>query len=453
MLVQVKRGLDIPLSGKPQQRIEDCSPPSHVAVVFRSYHNLKPHLKVSVGDEVAKGQVLVENKVLPGVCYTSSASGVVEAIHRGERRKLLSIVIRAEGQRDRQFDKFNEDQLASLDREQVQSQLLTSGLWTTLRTRPYSETPEPDSIPSSIFVTAMDSRPLAADPQAIIAATSAQSQYFDAGLKVLSRLRDSTLYVCVAEGSQIAVSEDQQLKRVEFSGPHPAGLLGTHIHFLDPIYGDKTVWGISYQDVIAIGELFLTGTYPPHRVISFAGPAVKNPRLLRVQIGTPLHDICDGELNTGAVRIIAGSPLDGSDFIEETAYLGAFELQVSVLPKQAQTPLLAWLRPGLNLFSITRAFPLSSFGKDKPKWSFTCMQNGSKRAIVPIALYERVMPLDLLATQLIKSLLVMDTDTSQQLGCLELDEEDLALCSYVCPGKHDLGPILRRNLEKIKQEG
>ncbi len=453
MLIEVKKGLDIPLSGEPEQRIEDRAPPSRVAVVFRAYHNLKPHLNVSVGDEAAKGQVLAENKVLPGVCYTSPASGVIEAIHRGERRKLLSIVIRLEGQRNRQFDKFDVDQLASLDRAQVQSQLLTSGLWTTLRTRPYSETPEPDSMPHSIFVTAMDSRPLAADPQVVITATKKQSQYFNAGLKILSRLGDNTIYVCVAQGSKITVPENQQLKRVEFSGPHPAGLLGTHIHFLDPIYGDKTVWGIGYQDVVAIGELFLTGIYPAHRVISFAGPAVKSPRLLRVQIGTPLHDICSGELHTDAARIIAGSPLDGSDIVEETAYLGAFELQVSVLPKQAQVPLLAWLRPSLNLFSITRAFPLSSFGKDKPKWSFTCMQNGSKRAIVPIALYERVMPLDLLATQLIKSLLVMDTDTSQQLGCLELDEEDLALCAYVCPGKHDLGPILRRNLEKIKQEG
>ena len=453
MLIQVKKGLDIPLSGKPEQRIEDCSPPPHVAVVFRAYHSLKPHLNVSVGDEVAKGQVLVENKVLPGVCYTSPASGVVEAIHRGDRRKLLSVVIRCEGQHHRQFDKFGEDQLASLDRERVQSQLLTSGLWTTLRARPYSETPEPDSIPNSIFVTAMDSRPLAADPQVIIAATSAQSQYFNSGLKILSRLGEGTIYVCVAKDSSITVPDDPQLKRVEFSGPHPAGLLGTHIHFLDPIYGSKTVWGIGYQDVIAIGKLFLTGRYSARRVISFAGPAVKNPRLLRVQIGTSLHDICSGELNDEAVRIIAGSPLDGSDVVEETAYLGAFELQVSVLPKQAETPSLAWIRPSLNLFSITRAFPLSSLGKDKPKWSFTCMQNGSKRAVVPIGLYERVMPLDLLATQLIKSLLVMDTDTSQQLGCLELDEEDLALCSYVCPGKHDLGPILRSNLEKIKQEG
>ena len=452
MLIQIKKGLDIPISGEPESRIENHPSPERVALVFRSYHNLKPYLSVSVGDAVACGQVLVENKTLPGVCYTSPASGVVEAIHRGERRKLLSIVIRTEGQESVAFDRFSDAQLESLSREQVQAQLLTSGLWTTLRTRPYSETPAPDSTPHSIFVTAMDSRPLAADPQIVLDASTEQARYFTAGLKILSHLSDGLIYVCVAENSKITVPTDEQLKRVEFSGPHPAGLLGTHIHFLDPIYGDKTVWGIGYQDVIAIGELFLTGSYPTQRIISFAGPAVKNPRLLRVRLGTPLNDLCAGELEDGAVRVIAGSPLDGADVVEETAYLGAYDLQVSALPERMEPPFLAWLRPGLNLFSVTRAFPLSFLRRDK-QWSFTCMQNGSKRAVVPIALYERVMPLDLLATQLIKSLLVLDTDTSQSLGCLELDEEDLALCSYVCPSKYDLGPILRMNLEKIKQEG
>ena len=453
MLIQIKKGLDIPVAGEPELRVEDAAAPESVALVFRAYHNLKPHLDVSVGDAVACGQALVENKALPGVCYTSPASGIVEAIHRGERRKLLSIVIRTEGQRYVDFNRLSDAQAASLTREQVQAALLSSGLWTSLRTRPYSETPSPNSTPRSIFVTAIDSRPLAADPQVVMAASEELSRYFTTGLRILLQLSDGNLYVCVAKDSKITVPNDRRLKRVEFAGPHPAGLLGTHIHFLDPIHSNKTVWGIGYQDVIAIGELFLTGIYPTHRIISFAGPAVKNPRLLRVRLGASLNDICNGELKTGKVRVIAGSPLDGTDVIEETAYLGMFDSQISVLHEQAETPLLAWLRPSLNLFSVTRAFPLALFGRNKPRWSFTCMQNGSKRALVPIGLYERVLPLDLLATQLIKSLLILDTDTSQRLGCLELDEEDLALCSYVCPSKHDLGPILRMNLAKIKREG
>jgi len=453
MLIKIKKGLDIPIPGAPRQFIEDCALPLRAALVFRGYHNLKPHLNVSVGDAVACGQALVENKVLPGVCYVSPLSGVVEAIHRGERRKLLSIVVRREGQRCIELDKVDESQLSSISSEEVRTRLLSSGLWTTLRTRPYSETPAADSTPHSIFVTAMDSRPLAADPQTIIAALPQQSRYFSAGLKILLRLGSGSVYVCVAKDSKIVVPNDERLKRVEFCGPHPAGLLGTHIHFLDPIYGDKTVWGIGYQDVIAMGELFLTGIYPTQRVIAYAGPAIKRPRLLRIHLGTPFSEIGDGELQSEAVRVIAGSPLDGSDVTEETAYLSTADLQISVLPEKTEPPLLAWLRPGLNLFSVTRAFPLSTFNRRQPKWSFSCMQNGSKRAIVPIGLYERVMPLDLLATQLIKSLLVMDTDTSQSLGCLELDEEDLALCSYVCPGKHDFGPILRMNLEQIQREG
>ena len=453
MLIQIKKGLDIPIPGQPQQHIEECAPRRRAALVFRGYKDLKPHLKVSVGDAVACGQTLVENKTLPGVCYVSPLSGVVEAIHRGERRKLLSIVLRREGNNYIKFEKTDEQQLASLSRAQVQSQLLSSGLWTALRTRPYSETPPPDTTPHSIFVTAMDSRPLATDPQVVINASPQQSRYFVAGLRILSCLGSGTVYVCVAKNSNIAVPQAQRLKRVEFCGPHPAGLLGTHIHFLDPIYGNKTVWGIGYQDVIAIGELFLTGSYPTQRIIAFAGPAVKRPRLLRVHLGTAFADLSEGELQAGKVRVIAGSPLDGDDIVDETAYLSAFDLQISALPEQAEMPFLAWLRPGLNLFSVTRAFPLSAVRRKRAQWSFSCMQNGSKRAIVPIGLYERVMPLDLLATQLIKSLLVMDTDTSQSLGCLELDEEDLALCSYVCPGKHDFGPLLRMNLEQIKREG
>ena len=453
MLIQIKKGLDIPIPGKPQQRITDGFSPARTALVFRGYRNLKPRLNVSRGDEVACGQALVENKALPGVCYVSPASGVIEAIHRGERRKLLSIVIRSQGQNHIEFNQYSEEQVASLSRTEIQTQLLSSGLWATLCTRPYSETPSPEDSPHSIFVTAMDSRPLAADPQVVVTALPEQSRYFTAGLRILSRLGNVTVYVCVAKDSKIVVPNDAQLKRVEFCGPHPAGLLGTHIHFLDPIYDGKIVWGIGYQDVIAIGELFLTGIYPTRRIIALAGPAVKNPRLMRVHLGTPLSDISNGELQAGVARVIAGSPLDGSKVVDETAYLSPFDLQVSALPEQAEMPFLAWLRPGLNLFSITRAFPFSSFRRRQTKWSFSCMQNGSKRAIVPIGLYERVLPMDLLATQLIKSLLVKDTDAAQRLGCLELAEEDLALCSYVCPGKHDFGPILRMNLETIKQEG
>lgn len=452
MLIQINKGLDIPVPGIPEQKIEPgpISPTS--ALVLREYHNLKPRLNVAVGDTVVRGQALVEHKVLPGVCYTSPASGVVQAIHRGARRQLLSIVIVTEGQYSKQFAVFQFGQLATLSRERVRAILLESGLWPLLRTRPYSDTPRPNSVPHSIFVTAIDTRPLAPDPQIIIGKDTEQARFFEAGLHLLSRLGDGAVYVCVSQDSQITVPDTPPFQRVEFSGPHPAGLVGTHIHFLDPVHGDKIVWTIGYQDVIAIGELFLTGSYPVQRVIALAGPAVHRPRLLRVPLGTPLSEISSGEVAEGAVRVIAGSPLDGVAPPPETAYLGMTDLQLSVLYEQQETAFLAWLRPGLKLFSATRAF-IPRWMRRNPELSFTCMQNGSPRAMVPIGIYERVFPLELLPTQLLKSLLVLDTDVLQELGGLELDEEDLALCSYVCPSKHEFGSLLRASLDKIREEG
>ena len=452
MLIQINKGLDIPIPGTPEQTIAPGPVPSIAALVLREYRNLKLRVRVAVGDTVVRGQVLVEHKALTGVCYTSPASGMVTAIERGARRQLQSIVIAVEGQRSRQFSTFAFEQLNTLSRERVQTQLLESGLWPLLRTRPYSDTPEPDSTPHSIFVTAIDTRPLSADPQVVIGYAPEQSRFFEAGLHLLARLGDGTVYVCVAPGAQIEVPATAPFQRVEFAGPHPAGLVGTHIHFLDPIHSDKTVWTVAYQDVIAMGELFMTGHYPVQRVVALAGPAVRKPRLLRVSLGTPLSDIVRDEIEHGAVRIIAGSPLDGVAPNAETAYLGTTDLQISALHEKGETAFLAWLRPGLKRHSITRAF-IPNWMRRERTLSFTCMQNGSPRALVPIGVYERVFPLELLPTQLLRSLLVLDTDTLQKLGGLELDEEDLALCSYVCPSKHEFGPLLRMSLEKIKREG
>lgn len=358
---------------------------------------------------------------------------------------LQSVVIEAEGDESVAFDSFTAAELASLTVEQVKKNLTGSGLWTALRTRPFSTSPAVDSMPRAIFVTAMDTNPLAADPTIVIAQRSAD---FSNGLTVLSRLSDK-VYLCKKAGASIPSVPAVQVE--EFDGPHPAGLPGTHIHFLDPVSIKKVVWHINYQDVIAIGALFTSGQLNAERVISLAGPVVKNPRLLKTVLGASLAELTAGELQDGQNRIISGSVLAGAAASGVHGYLGRFHNQVSVLAEGYDKQFLGWVMPGSDKFSVTRAY--LSHLNPKRLFNMTTTTNGSSRAMVPIGNYERVMPLDILPTLLLRDLLVSDSDGAVSLGCLELDEEDLALCTFVCPGKYDYGVALRDCLTTIQKEG
>jgi Na+-transporting NADH:ubiquinone oxidoreductase subunit A len=315
-----------------------------------------------------------------------------------------------------------------------------------LRTRPYSKIPVPGSQPHSLFVTAMDTNPLSADPALVIAAASTD---FSAGLQVLTRLMDGPVHLCVAAGADIQAVEG--VTRHEFSGPHPAGLVGTHIHFIDPVSAGKTVWHIGYQDVIAIGRLFLTGRLDTARVVALSGPSVVNPLLLRTRLGASIADLTQGCLRAGDIRLISGSVLSGRRAEGPLGYLGRYHNQVSALEEGAQRTFMRYLSPGADAHSALPIY-VSSL-KPAKTFAMNCNTNGSERAMVPLGNYEKVMPLDILPTQLLRALIVGDTETAQKLGCLELDEEDLALCTYVCVGKYEYGPILRKNLSRIEKEG
>lgn len=448
-MIEIRRGLDLPITGKPEQSIVPGSPVRSVAVVGSDYHGMKPTMAVQVGDKVTLGQQLFSDKKTPGVIYTSPAAGIVAAIHRGPRRVLQSVVIDIEGDDEEHFASYAAAELSSLSRDQVQDNLLRSGQWTALRTRPYSKVPAPDSQPHSIFVTAMDTQPLAGDPRQVIAESIDD---FNNGLSVLSRLTEGKVYVCTAADAQLELKTSDRINVHGFAGPHPAGNAGTHIHFLDPVgVGHKTVWSIGYQDVIAFGKLFTSGRISVERVVALAGPQVEKPQLLRTRLGANLDELTAGLLLPGENRVISGSVFGGRQSLGPFAFLGRYHNQVSVLLEGRERPFLHYLSLGSNRFS---AFPiyLSKFLKGK-QFNFTTSTNGSERAMVPVGTYERVMPLDILPTQLLRALIVGDTETAQQLGCLELDEEDLALCTFVCPGKYEYGPILRENLTTIEREG
>ncbi|MBJ3816213.1 Na(+)-translocating NADH-quinone reductase subunit A [Shimwellia pseudoproteus] len=447
-MIKINKGLNLPVAGAPVQHIEEGPAIASVAVLGEEYIGMRPSMRVQEGDLVRKGQVLFEDKKNPGVWFTAPGAGRVTAINRGDRRVLESVVITLEGEEAIAFDQHPVESLATLNPAVAEQQLLASGMWTALRTRPFSKSPVPGSRPDAIFVTAIDTNPLSADPQPII---TRQRAMFDAGLSVLARLTSGKVHVCQSCGGMLGGHPCGQVTFNEFAGPHPAGLVGTHIHFLAPVSMTRKVWHVNYQDVIAIGHLFVNGELWTERVVALGGPQVKNPRLLRTRLGASLMDLTAGELADGENRIISGSVLSGVNAAGPRAWLGRFHLQVSVLKEGREKELFGWVMPGKEKYSVTRT-TLGHFLKHK-LFSFTTDTHGGERSMVPIGSYERVMPLDILATPLLRDLLSGDTDSAQALGCLELDEEDLALCTYVCPGKYEYGPVLRSVLTRIEQEG
>ncbi len=445
-MIRIKRGLDIPIQGAPRQVIENAPAARAVAVVGFDYVGMKPTMAVAVGDRVKLGQELFSDKKTAGVRYTAPAAGVVSAINRGARRVLQSVVIEVEGDEAEAFPTCTPGNLP--DAQSIRDTLQQSGQWTALRTRPYSKVPALDAEAAAIFVTAIDTHPLAADPAVIVAE---QPEVFALGLDLLARLTAGKLYLCKAPDAALPAGSAGNIETAAFAGPHPAGLAGTHIHFLESAGNERVVWTIGYQDVIAVGRLFLDGRLYTERVVALGGPQVENPRLLRTRVGVDLQALCAGQLKNGENRMISGSVLGGRAVSGGTAYLGRYHNQVSVLLEGRKREFMGWFSPGFRKHSNLRIYVTGFLGA-KPL-PMTTTTNGSERAMVPVGSYERIMPLDILPTQLLRALIVGDTEMAQALGCLELEEEDLALCSYVCPGKYEYGPILRDNLTRIETEG
>ncbi len=451
-VITIKRGLDIPIAGEPLQQIDGAPKTTQVALIGEEYVGLKPTMMVEVGDRVTKGQVLFEDKKTPGVLFTAPASGVVSAINRGERRVLQSVVIDCDAEQTT-AKVIEPTELTSLNHESVKQALVKSGLWTAFRTRPFSRVPQLDATPAGIFVTAVDTNPLAADPRVVIAT---QPQAFEAGLYVLSLLTSGKVYLCQDDGeSLLSATSKYDLSRVSvqgFNGVHPAGLVGTHIHSLLPVSIERQVWHLGYQDVIAFGKLFLTGELYTDRIVALAGPNVLKPRLVRTQLGAKLSEWVAPEIDQRQSRIVSGSLLSGHTAAGVYDYLGRFHNQVSVLTENDRQEVLPWVRHDSNKFSLT-GIMMSGFSRTKKLFDFTTHAGGSPRAMMAFGRLDHVMPLDILPILLVRDLVVRDTDEAQLLGALELDEEDLALCTFVCPGKYDFGKELRACLDIIEREG
>jgi Na+-transporting NADH:ubiquinone oxidoreductase subunit A len=445
----IRRGLDLPISGEPEQRIEPGPRVTRVGLVGEDYIGMKPTMLVAEGDSVLLGQPVMEDKKNRGVLFTAPAAGTVVAVNRGAKRKFESLVIEVQGDDAVDFPGVGTSPIESMDRTTLAGNLVLSGLWTSFRTRPFGVVPSISSTPHSIFVTAIDTNPLAADPSVVLAGREEQ---FSVGLTVLSRLTPGKVFVCRSPRVKVAGGLDSRIQVEVFQGPHPAGLPGTHIHFLDPVGPEKTVWYLNYQDVVAIGAFFLTGRLDTRRVISLAGPVVNRPRLLETRLGAQVDQLVAGELHPDVVsRVISGSVLCGRAAAGPVNFLGRYHLQISALQEGNQREFLGWQGPGFDKYSVTNIFA-SALSKGK-KFALTTSTGGSERAMVPLGTYEKVVPMDILPTQLLRSLIVRDTEQAQRLGALELEEEDVALCTFVCPGKYEYGTLLRDNLTTIQREG
>ncbi len=449
---RLKRGLDLPLAGEPQQVIHPARRCTRVAVLGADPVGLKPSFAVQPGDRVQRGQLLFEDKAAPGVRYTAPAAGVVSAIHRGDKRAFQSLVIDIDGddaaEAQTAFAAYSGAPPERLAGEAVRALLLESGLWTALRTRPFSRVPDPASSPRALFITAMDTRPHAPSVDVVLAG---RMDDFHAGVACLAKLTAGTTFVCVAAGSSVTAPAVAGVRLETFDGPHPAGNAGTHIHLLCPVDLERTVWHIGYQDVAAVGRLFTTGRLDVERVIALAGPPVQRPRLLRTRLGASTDELIDGELMAGHQRIVSGSVLDGRTAMGAVhGYLGRYHQQVSALAEAGERELFGWIAPGADKFSVWGVV-LGAWRRGA-KLALTTTTNGGSRAMVPIGSFERVMPLDLMPTFLLRALLMRDDERAEALGALELDEEDLALCTFVCPGKAEYGPLLRDALHRIEKE-
>jgi Na+-transporting NADH:ubiquinone oxidoreductase subunit A len=456
---KITKGLDLPISGRPMQVVRETARTSRVAVMADDFPGMKPRMHVEEGQTVKRGQALFEDRKRPGVVHTAPGAGRIIGIHRGARRVLQSVVIDLSDSEQAgtpgpnelaSFASYSGRAAGELARSEIRDLLVESGQWTALRERPYSKVPLPETVPNAIFVTAIDTAPHAPLPEVVLAD---RRDDFERGLRLIAKLTDGATYLCLKEFSDLADGLDAPVRVEYFSGPHPAGTPGLHIHLLAPVGRNKTAWYIGYQDVAAIGRLFATGEIDVERVVALGGPPVTDPRLIRTRLGASTDEIAGPQGEEGQeIRLISGDVLSGKKAGGDLfGYLGRYDVQVSVIAEDREKEFMGWALPGPGSFSVYNTF-ISAFTGVK-SFDMTSSTHGSTRAMVPTGSYEDVMPMDILPTFLLRAMMVGDIERAEQLGALELDEEDLALCTFVCHSKVDYGPILRKNLEMIENEG
>ncbi len=445
---QITKGKNISLKGSAEKKIVDISLPQILAVQPTDFKGLKPRLAVKVGDTVKVGSAILTDKAIEGLKIVSPASGEVIAVNRGEKRALLSIIIKTDGKQDAEsFQKLTKTEIKNISRLSAIQILKDGGLWAVIRQRPFSKIANPDIIPKSIFVHAMNTEPLAADVDFIL---NNKAEDFQIGLRIIKSLTEGKVYLCTDTNMQSqALQKAEGVECHQFSGPHPAGNVSTHIHYIDPINKGDHVWYIEAQDVLRIAELFLNGKYTSERIVALTGEGVNNRVYVKTNIGAPISALLEGNDLTGK-RCISGSVLSGADVGKE-GFLRFYDSQITVIPEGGERKFLGWLMPGADKYTFSKTF-LSAFLSER-KYSLDTDVNGSDRAMVMNNVYDAYVPLDIMTYFLLKAVLSGNIEEAEELGILECDEEDFALCAFACPSKTDVGGIIRQGLDLIEKEG
>lgn len=444
--VKVKRGFDIKISGVPEKVIHGEVKSSLYGVRPVDFPGLVPRLCVKPGEKVQAGSPLFFDKTNPIIRFASPVSGSVVAVTRGDRRKILEVVVEKDG--DDYFN-FGKADPVTLTRDQVKEKLLASGLWPAVRQRPYHVVANPADLPKAIFISGFDTAPLAPDYNFIMENSSLSS--FNTGINALRKLTDGAVNL-VLDGRLKSgnVLENIQGVRISyFSGPHPAGNVGVHIHHLDPLDKGEIIWFINLQDVISVGRLFEEGVYRHDRIIAFTGSEVLNPRYYTIRSGCSVKEMTGGNVNDGKLRYISGNVLTGR-MIDPEGYLGYYDSQITVIQEGDHYEFFGWAKPGVNKLSFYRTF-LSSLFPAK-SYRLDTNFNGGERAFVMTGQYEKVVPMDIYPMQLLKAILAEDIDMMENLGIYEIAEEDLALCEFICPSKIEIQSIVRQGLDLVKKE-
>jgi Na+-transporting NADH:ubiquinone oxidoreductase subunit A len=447
-VIKLKKGLDIPLQGMAEKVLEKPALPKVFAVKPTDFPGIRPKMMVRADDEVKVGTPLFFDKYNPEVMFASPVSGRVVAINRGERRKILEVVIKSDEKMT--LEKFEKADPGSLTRSDIVKVLLKAGLWPFLRQRPYGIIPRPGDEPRSIFISGFDTAPLAPDYGFIMDGTDRE---FQAGINVLGKLTDGKVHLNLNPD----LTPPEVFTKVTgvqlnyFTGPHPSGNPGVQIHHLDPVHKNGTVWYIGPQHVLTLGRFFLNGAVDFSRIIALTGSEVLKPRYYQTMMGASVAGYVRENVREGNLRFISGNVLTGSK-IPMNGFIGFYDSQITVIPEGDHHRFLGWATPGLDRFSVSRTF--FSWLMGDRKYRLDTNYNGGLRAYVMTGEYERVLPMDIIPQQLIKAIMVEDIDKMENLGIYEVIEEDMALCEYICTSKTEVQTIIRQGIElMIKETG
>lgn len=443
--IKIRKGLNIRLKGKPDKILIPEEKPGRYAVKPVDFPGLFPKMSVKPGAEVKAGTCLFWDKKNEDIKFTSPVSGIVRDVVRGERRRILEIVIDAKGD---DYEDFGKSDPEKMDAGDIKKKLLVSGLWPAVRQRPYHVVANPEETPKSIFVSGFDTAPIAADLDYIIELMPEED--YLTGIKVLRKLTEGKVFLNLAANSSSATLKKTPGVEINyFSGPHPAGNVGIQIHHLDPVNKGEVVWYINLQDIVSIGKLFNEGKYAPDKIVALAGSEVEKPRYHRTRTGACIDTITKGNILSDNVRYISGNVLTGQK-ISADGFLGYYDSTISVIPEGDYYEFFGWITPGFKKFSFSRTFP--TWLMPKKKYRLDTNMHGGERAFVITGEYEKVLPMDVYPMQLLKAILIDDIDKMEQLGIYEVAEEDFALCEYICPSKIEIQSIIRKGLDVMIKE-